>query len=241
MQLRAGGLVTLQERAADIVGVGVGRCCRRSHRARLQSGHALPGPPCRDLFGEAADFLREGLEVVLNFHITTSSDSPVTGEVRRADLPARQPQAMQQGSAEGSRDAGGSSCPSMPAPLWCSSAARACRKCAFMPQHVRMFRRPCFDPLCPTLPPTPEFPLQVPQHVTLAVVEAAPTMKGETAAPSYKRAVVEGGIEVGRRWIAVGGQQGDWYRAYHLPSLLGWTRVPCVPAVEAGGPPWCEL
>ena len=31
------------------------------------------------------------------------------------------------------------------------------------------------------------------------VVEAAPSMRGETAAPSYKRAVVEGGIEVGGR------------------------------------------
>lgn len=70
----------------------------------------------RELFGEAADFLREGLDVTLNFHVTTGSDAPVTGEV--------------------------------------------------------------------------------PQHVTLAVVEAAPTMKGETAAPSYKRAVVEGGIEI---------------------------------------------
>ncbi|KAL4429613.1 hypothetical protein ABPG77_008662 [Micractinium sp. CCAP 211/92] len=70
----------------------------------------------RELFGEAADFLKEGLDVTLNFHVTTSSDAPVTGEV--------------------------------------------------------------------------------PQHVTLAVVEAAPTMKGETAAPSYKRAVVEGGVEI---------------------------------------------
>lgn len=35
-----------------------------------------------------------------------------------------------------------------------------------------------------------------PGQMSLQVVEAAPTMKGETAAPSYKRAVVEGGIEV---------------------------------------------
>ena len=33
-------------------------------------------------------------------------------------------------------------------------------------------------------------------QMSMQVVEAAPTMKGETAAPSYKRAVVEGGIEV---------------------------------------------
>ncbi|KAL4458372.1 hypothetical protein ABPG75_013237 [Micractinium tetrahymenae] len=70
----------------------------------------------RELFGEAADFLKEGLDVTLNFHVTTGTDTPVTGEV--------------------------------------------------------------------------------PQHVTLAVVEAAPTLKGETAAPSYKKAVVEGGIEI---------------------------------------------
>lgn len=65
-----------------------------------------------DLFGEASDFLKEGLEVTLNFH----KDEAVTGEV--------------------------------------------------------------------------------PSQMSLQVVEAAPTMKGETAAPSYKRAVVEGGIEI---------------------------------------------
>lgn len=37
-------------------------------------------------------------------------------------------------------------------------------------------------------PPTPQ--------IALKVIEAAPSMKGETAAPSYKRAVVEGGVEV---------------------------------------------
>jgi elongation factor P len=37
---------------------------------------------------------------------------------------------------------------------------------------------------------------EVPVHVKLRVAEAAPTMKGETAAPSYKRAVMEGGVEV---------------------------------------------
>ncbi|PRW59876.1 Elongation factor P [Chlorella sorokiniana] len=37
---------------------------------------------------------------------------------------------------------------------------------------------------------------EVPGQMSLQVVEAAPTMKGETAAPSYKRAVVEGGIEI---------------------------------------------
>lgn len=36
----------------------------------------------------------------------------------------------------------------------------------------------------------------MPTHVKLRVVEAAPTMKGETAAPSHKRAVVEGSVEV---------------------------------------------
>ncbi|PSC68390.1 Elongation factor P [Micractinium conductrix] len=68
----------------------------------------------REVFGGGADFLAEGLEVILNFH--AGNDAPVTGEV--------------------------------------------------------------------------------PNHVTLGVVEAAPTMKGETAAPSYKRAVCAGGIEV---------------------------------------------
>ena len=67
----------------------------------------------RDIFGGGADFLREGLEVTLNFH----GEDAVTGEV--------------------------------------------------------------------------------PTHVTLQVEEAAPTMKGETAAPSYKKAVCEGGVEVG--------------------------------------------
>ena len=66
----------------------------------------------REVFGELADFLREGLDVTLLFH----GDDAVTGEVER--------------------------------------------------------------------------------QVTLVVAEAAPTMKGETAAPSYKRAVCEGGIEV---------------------------------------------
>lgn len=38
-----------------------------------------PVGPCRrrDLFGEASDFLKEGLEVTLNFH----KDEAVTGEV----------------------------------------------------------------------------------------------------------------------------------------------------------------
>jgi hypothetical protein len=37
---------------------------------------------------------------------------------------------------------------------------------------------------------------EIPAQVVLRVVEAAPTMKGETAAPSYKRATCEGSIEV---------------------------------------------
>lgn len=36
-----------------------------------------PLPPCSELFGEASDFLKEGLEVTLNFH----RDEAVTGEV----------------------------------------------------------------------------------------------------------------------------------------------------------------
>lgn len=80
----------------------------------------------RDIFGGAADFLKEGLEVTLNFH----GEDAVTGEV--------------------------------------------------------------------------------PTHVTLLVEEAAPTMKGETAAPSYKRAVCEGGVEVGPGWRQAGrGCLGD--------------------------------
>jgi hypothetical protein len=37
---------------------------------------------------------------------------------------------------------------------------------------------------------------EVPQAVTLKVKEAAPHMKGETAAPSYKPAVLENGVKV---------------------------------------------
>ena len=36
----------------------------------------------------------------------------------------------------------------------------------------------------------------VPETVTLKVEEAAPTMKGETVAPSYKPAVLQNGIKV---------------------------------------------
>ena len=78
----------------------------------------------RDIFGSVADFLKEGLEVTLNFH----GEDAVTGEV--------------------------------------------------------------------------------PTHVTLQVEEAAPTMKGETAAPSYKKAVCEGGVEV--RWAGQGGGVLEW-------------------------------
>ena len=45
------------------------------------AGTRPAAPPRRELFGEAADFLREGLDVTLNFHVTTGSDAPVTGEV----------------------------------------------------------------------------------------------------------------------------------------------------------------
>ena len=38
-------------------------------------------PPPREVFGGGADFLAEGLEVILNFH--AGNDAPVTGEVRQ--------------------------------------------------------------------------------------------------------------------------------------------------------------
>lgn len=37
---------------------------------------------------------------------------------------------------------------------------------------------------------------EVPATVTLEVKEAAPTMRGETAAPSYKPAVLENGVRI---------------------------------------------
>ncbi len=37
---------------------------------------------------------------------------------------------------------------------------------------------------------------QLPQAVTLRVAQAAPSIKGETAAPSYKPAVLENGVQV---------------------------------------------
>lgn len=52
-------------------------------------------------------------------------------------------------------------------------------------------------------------PLTTPLQMSMQVVEAAPTMKGETAAPSYKRAVVEGGIEVRPRLQHVAVMRGS--------------------------------
>ncbi|HKD22331.1 MAG TPA: elongation factor P, partial [Rhizomicrobium sp.] len=38
--------------------------------------------------------------------------------------------------------------------------------------------------------------IKLPQHVTLEVVEADPVLKGGTAAPSYKSAVLENGLKI---------------------------------------------
>jgi len=61
--------------------------------------------------------------------------------------------------------------------------------------------------------------IQLPQQVTLAVVEADPVLRGGTAAPSYKGAVLENGlkiqvppfIEAGTR-IVVSTEDGSYVR-----------------------------
>lgn len=70
--------------------------CRFSRATPLP----LVSCPCRELFGQMSDFLKEGLEVTLNFH----KDDPVTGEVPgQVRCGGRRGNGGRQGAAYGGR------------------------------------------------------------------------------------------------------------------------------------------
>lgn len=89
-----------------------------------------------------------------------------------------------------------------------------CVACRGMQAHWRSLE-PSAAPLS-VLPPITHPHIQI----SLTVVEAAPSMKGETQAPSYKRAVVEGGVEVragGGLWQGLLARRG--WRVAHMSHV----------------------
>lgn len=152
-----------------------------------------------ELFGDQRDYLLEGMDITLSEH----EGRPILGEGQGGgrERRGRAERVLRVAGGKGGRErrgedirdsrkgeperianGGGAS----NARRWCD-ASRAVRPT--WPMHDAPCRHPNPAPLSMT-------PAHVPPTVTLKVAEAAPTMKGETAAPSYKPAVLENGVRL---------------------------------------------
>src|ERR1700749_508123 len=69
--------------------------------------------------------------------------------------------------------------------------------------------------------------IKLPVQVTLTVTEADPVLKGGTAAPSYKSAVLENGMKIQvPPFIAAGGRRIVGTRGGSFPRRAGWAWLP---------------